>query len=1070
MPVPLPAGTTVIRKTTGRVIVHTSRLLHRLLVAAIGFVAVVSVLLVAAAWRLAQGPIELNWLADRARAILSDDAGPVHVSFGSLMLAWDGFSKGVDYPLDLDITDVDITDAAGRRLAAAPQAHLTFSAAALLLGRFVPRTLEVDHARIAVVRGMDGTIGFGGSATETTGETADFRALRDQLAHPAGNDRGMRPGILDQIRRVHFRDAEVTATDQKTGLVLQSAGSNLDLARPATGHVTGTLTAPLSLGDEKADLFGHVDFVPGGSTRLDVRLSPFRLAGFHHPSPALAVTVPVSLEATADFDAGFGLSRGFATVHCGQGVIPLGKGQFPLLDGIISLAATPDRLTIRSARFNVARSVQDAPETIDLGGTVARGNDRIIADMTIALDQIDVADLPRLWPLGVGGGSRPWIVENVTGGLARHGSASMVIEADNALNGVVLTRATGDLDVSDGTFTWIDDVPPIEQTEAHLHLADPDTLDILVSSARQRVRGGGGDLLVRDGRMRITGLSYKDQFADIVTQVEGPVAGAWALLKEPRLHLLSTHPIGLRTAGGDVSGTLTFQFPLENTLTMDDVAIHADMHVKRVRILDIAYGHDLDDAAFDLDVTKDGLTLKGRGALAAIPLTMTGSMDFSTGPADQVVQKIVATGQPDSGQLDAAGLHVTDVVDGQVRITATLVERRNGAGSVTVDSDLTLATLTIGTLAWSKPSGSAATAFATLQLSRDRLSRIDSLSVRGDDLLLTGSAEFADGQIRSLMLDRMKLGRTDSRGAVHFAANRPIGIVLKGGQIDLGPKLAEKSGDAPRPDGPATPAWTLDGRFDRALLANGEQAANLLVKAAGDGETIRTLDAIGALGTGAGFSVRIEARDGKRHLRVTSRDAGGFLRAMDATKAMQSGQLTIDADFTRPVGYSPLAGSADIRNATVKNLPVLAKLLQAITLYGLVDALRGPGMGFTQIVLPFQYDGTSLHLNDARAFNSSLGLTAKGSIALSSGRTSLSGTIVPVYFFNAMLGRLPLVGKLFSPEEGGGVFAARFGVEGPIGDPSISVNPVSALTPGFLRGIFGVFDSAGTSGQPAGRR
>ncbi len=111
--------------------------------------------------------------------------------------------------------------------------------------------------------------------------------------------------------------------------------------------------------------------------------------------------------------------------------------------------------------------------------------------------------------------------------------------------------------------------------------------------------------------MRITGLSYKDQFADIVTQVEGPVAGAWALLKEPRLHLLSTHPIGLKTAGGDVSGTLTFQFPLENTLTMDDVAIHADMHVKRVRILDIAYGHDLDDAAFDLDVTKDGLTPEG---------------------------------------------------------------------------------------------------------------------------------------------------------------------------------------------------------------------------------------------------------------------------------------------------------------------------------------------------------------------------------------------------------------------------------------------------------------------------
>jgi hypothetical protein len=1060
----------VIRKTTGRVIVHTSRFVHRLLITAIGFAAVVSVFLAAAAWRLSQGPIELGWLADRARAVLSDDPEPVHVTFGSLLLAWEGFNKGVDYPLDLDITGIDITDALGRRLASAPRAHLTFSVAALLLGHFVPRTIEVDHARIAVIRDTDGAIGFGGGASESSGEAADFGELRDQLARPAGTDHGRRHGILDQIKRVHFRDAEVAATDQRTGLVLKTAGMSIDLIRPATGHVTGTLNAPLSLGDEKADLFAHVDFVPGGRTRLDVRMSSFRLAGFRHPSPALAVTVPVSLEATLDFDAGFGFTRGFATVHCGQGVIPAGQGQFPLLDGVVSLAATQDTLTIRRAHFNVARTAQDAPETIDIGGTAIRGADRISAEVKIALDQIDIADVPRLWPLGVGGGSRPWIVENVTGGLARHGSASMVIEADGALNGAVLTRATGDLDISNATFTWIDDVPPVEQTEAHLHLVDPDTLDITLSSARQRIRGGGADLVVKDGRMRITGLSFKDQFADIAAGVEGPLSSTWTLLQEPRLHLLSAHPIGLKTAGGDVSGMLAFQFPLENTLTMDDVAIHADAHVKRVRILDIAYGHDLDDGAFDLNVTKDGLSLKGRGALAAVPLTLTGSMDFSSGAADQVVQKIVATGQPDAAQLGAAGLHVTDLIDGPVPLTAVLVERRNGTGSLTVDSDLTLATLTVGTLAWSKPSGAAASASATLQLSRDRLSKIDRLSVRGDDVLLTGSAEFADGQIRSLMLDRMKLGRTDGRGAVHFAANRPIGIVLRGGQIDLGPKLAEKSGDGPSPDGPVTPAWTLDGRFDRALLANGAQAADLLVKAAGDGETIRSLDVIGASGAGAGFSVRIEPREGKRHLRVTSKDAGGFLRAVDATSVIQSGQLTIDADFTRPIGYRPLVGSADIRGATVKNLPVLAKLLQAITLYGLVDALRGPGMGFTQILLPFQYDGGSLYLNDARAYNASLGVTAKGSIALSSGRASLSGTIVPAYFFNAMLGRLPLVGKLFSPEVGGGVFAARFGVEGPIGDPSISVNPVSALTPGFLRGIFGVFDSAGPKSQPPGPR
>jgi hypothetical protein len=143
----------------------------------------------------------------------------------------------------------------------------------------------------------------------------------------------------------------------------------------------------------------------------------------------------------------------------------------------------------------------------------------------------------------------------------------------------------------------------------------------------------------------------------------------------------------------------------------------------------------------------------------------------------------------------------------------------------------------------------------------------------------------------------------------------------------------------------------------------------------------------------------------------------------------------------------------------IRNSPLLGKLLQAITLYGLVDVLRGPGMTFSNITMPFRYDGASLVLTDAHANNPSLGLTAMGRIGLSSGQTSITGTIVPAYFFNSMLGQLPLVGKLFSPEKGGGVFAARFGVDGSIENPSITINPISALTPGFLRAIFGIFDT-----------
>ncbi len=146
-----------------------------------------------------------------------------------------------------------------------------------------------------------------------------------------------------------------------------------------------------------------------------------------------------------------------------------------------------------------------------------------------------------------------------------------------------------------------------------------------------------------------------------------------------------------------------------------------------------------------------------------------------------------------------------------------------------------------------------------------------------------------------------------------------------------------------------------------------------------------------------------------------------------------------------------------IEDFRIRDAPALGKLLQAMTLYGLVEVLQGPGLGFTRLVAPFRLTEDAIELTDARAFSQSLGLTAKGRLDLNAQTIDMQGTIVPAYFFNALLGNIPLVGKLFSPERGGGVFAASYTLRGRLADPSVSVNPLAALTPGFLRGLFELF-------------
>ncbi|MBN8909952.1 MAG: AsmA-like C-terminal domain-containing protein, partial [Rhodospirillales bacterium] len=348
---------------------------------------------------------------------------------------------------------------------------------------------------------------------------------------------------------------------------------------------------------------------------------------------------------------------------------------------------------------------------------------------------------------------------------------------------------------------------------------------------------------------------------------------------------------------------------------------------------------------------------------------------------------------------------------------------------------------------------------ATVLLDRDRLRAVDRIVLDGDGLSLRGSATATNGKIAGVRLDRAVFGRSDLRGEVRLPAGGPIGLELSGASLDLGAKLAAKTpkSDKPKGEPPPGPAWTLDARFDRVLLANDQVATGLVAQAENDGRIMRRLHAEGRVAADAPFQLDIAPEGNGRRLAATAADAGALLGGLDVLRSMAGGTMALRGNYDDRTSAHLLTGTAEIDGFRIHGLPALGKLLQAMTLYGLVDVLRGPGIGFTKMIAPFKYGEDVLTLNDARAFSASIGLTAKGRVDIAANQVDMEGTIVPAYFFNSLLGNIPLIGKLFSPEKGGGVFAASYGLHGKLDDPAVSVNPLSALTPGFLREIFGIF-------------
>ncbi|MFP3422545.1 AsmA-like C-terminal domain-containing protein, partial [Bacillus sp. SIMBA_161] len=84
-----------------------------------------------------------------------------------------------------------------------------------------------------------------------------------------------------------------------------------------------------------------------------------------------------------------------------------------------------------------------------------------------------------------------------------------------------------------------------------------------------------------------------------------------------------------------------------------------------------------------------------------------------------------------------------------------------------------------------------------------------------------------------------------------------------------------------------------------------------------------------------------------------------------------------------------------------------------------------------------------------------LGLTTKGEVDLDAGQLDLTGVVVPAASTNRVLADIPVLGKLLTGGEGEGLFAVTYDVTGPLNQPKVDVNPLSALAPGFLRGLFG---------------
>jgi hypothetical protein len=128
--------------------------------------------------------------------------------------------------------------------------------------------------------------------------------------------------------------------------------------------------------------------------------------------------------------------------------------------------------------------------------------------------------------------------------------------------------------------------------------------------------------------------------------------------------------------------------------------------------------------------------------------------------------------------------------------------------------------------------------------------------------------------------------------------------------------------------------------------------------------------------------------------------------------------------------------------------------LSLASLDGLFSMMSGSGIPFMTLRGDVTYSQGRITLDPVIGYGGALGTTARGWLNPGADAIDIDGTLAPAYVLNGILTNLPVIGAILSGGEGQGLFAASFRLTGSNDDPTVTVNPLSALTPGLFRRLF----------------
>jgi len=1032
--------------------------------------------------RVAIAPLDITPLIRRALPLslaepMQNARPAARLTLDRLTVAWPVRSQGWDAPVVIRTQGVAVLDRQGRRADTIADGQVALGLRPLLHGKMSLSTIDLAGADMALARHPDGSVAL------------DLPGM--------GSNGGQVPVDLGHLRRITLDSTRVSLADAISGMhiVVEPFHAALSVLHvDGRFGAVGDVTTDLVLGHQRGRFAAHGRVLPeNGGVAWVFSLKDMRPTVASPLVPALrGVDVPLSLNAAVQFRPG--INPQILMPTGGQLGIVAGAGSFTQADGsvlwlrgaqadmtlsLLGKGTDGDAFRAALSRLSVtfAPDLTQSPERdvhLDVSGMLEasdfRRPRRVRGHIDAAIPHLDLADTLHVWPLGVAHGARAWISNNIPHGDAQLLNAHVDLAGNAGWRSVRPSGLSGGLDAHGLEVHWLRPAPPMVGVDGRLVLDNPESLTITFEHGHQVVHrdghhvglSGDGQLQLDSGRMQIENLDHHFQDGDIRLAASGDLADLVALLDEKRLNLLSRHPFPFTRPSGHVKAQLGITLPLRTHVRLDQVTIDARAEITKAHLGNAVLGRSIDNGTISVAANTQGLTASGSLLLGGVPSDARYSMDFRKNPAVHVAEQghLVARLTPQAA--NAAAIPAASLFSGMALVDADYKKRSDNTAEIALALNLHDADVKIPI--WHKPVGQQADASVLIGLAAGKLAFVQGLRATGPNLDVTAHTDVQNGIVSAIDIDSFRLGRSSGSARVGLppAPKDPFRVSVDARAVDLSPLLSAQSDEKKKVASYTLPmaasgtvpqtrgqSWSVDlttpvlyYRLDRSV---GSVRAHLF----NDGKRLTALDF--AMQAPTAVQAHLVPRKGRRDLSVIVDDSGKMLDSTGVMQHVDGGHGTLSGHFDDTQASAPFSGTLNVGPFVMRDAPEMLRLVNDLSVFGWFDGLPGSDFPVTRLSMPLTFDDGILRVHDAEMGNASIGATLQGAIDLNHKHVDVDGTLVPAFAVNALPGRLPGVGKLFSPERGGGMLSATYTLTGALDAPKLHVNPLAVLLPGIFR-------------------